>query len=199
MTQFLFLRHGSTDMLDHGISGRAPGILLNARGQREVRWLAHHLRERRVAAIYASPLERTWETAQAVAEPLGLSPIASEALLELHFGEWTGQSFELLNQDARWRDWNAFRCGTRIPGGELMLETQTRVVRLLLELREKHGDQSLALVTHGDVIKAALTYFLGMPLDFYLRLEVAPASCSELEVGRDHVRLLGLNVTASER
>jgi broad specificity phosphatase PhoE len=197
MTRFLLLRHGSTDMLDRGISGRAPGIHLNARGQAEARWLAEHLRARHVAAMYASPLERTWQTAEVVAAQLGLTPIANDALLELHFGEWTGQSFDALAPDPRWRDFNTFRCGTRIPGGELMLETQFRVVRLLIELREKHADATVALVTHGDVIKAALTYFLGMPLDFHVRLEIGPASCSELELGRDYVRVLCLNETAS--
>jgi probable phosphoglycerate mutase len=199
MTRFLLLRHGSTDMLDHGISGRAPGIHLNPRGEREARWLADHLRARHLAAIYTSPLERTWQTAELVAAKLGLTPVANDALLELHFGEWTGQTFEALSLDQRWRDFNAFRCGTSIPGGELMLETQNRAVRLLLELREKHGDATVALVTHGDVIKASLTYFLGMPLDFHVRLDIAPASCSELELGRDYVRVLRLNETAPEQ
>jgi probable phosphoglycerate mutase len=197
MTRFLLLRHGSTDMLDRGISGRTPGIPLNSKGEREVAWLAERLRTRHVAAVYASRLERTWQTAQVVAAQLGLEPIAKEELLELHFGEWTGQSFDSLAPDPRWREFNAFRCGTRIPGGELMLETQTRIVRLLIELRELHDDESVALVTHGDVIKAALTYFLGMPLDFHVRFDIAPASCTELELSRDQVRVLRMNETAS--
>jgi broad specificity phosphatase PhoE len=197
MTRFLLLRHGSTDMLDRGISGRAPGVHLNSRGEREARALAHHLREREVAAIYASPLERTWQTAEALAQQLGLTPIATEALLELHYGEWTARSFESLEPNPHWRNYNAFRSGTRIPGGELMLETQTRAVSLMIELREKHPNASVALVTHGDLIKAAVMYFLGIPLDFCQRLDVAPASCTEVEFGPDYVRVLNLNTLPS--
>ncbi len=198
MTTFLLIRHGSTDMLDRGISGRAPGVLLNVQGEREVRALAHSLRERRLAAVYTSPLERTRQTADVVAQQLGLAPIESEALLELDFGEWTLRGFDELRADARWADFNAFRCGTRIPGGEMMLETQARAARLILQLRDAHPEAHVALVTHGDVIKAALAYFLGMPIDFYGRLDIAPASHSELEIGRDFVRVLSVNVTARE-
>ena len=182
-------------MLERGISGRARGISLNAQGNAEVQRLAAGLksRQRQIAALYTSPLERTRETAAALEAALGLQACEHPALLELHFGEWTGQDFETLQADPRWRDFNYFRCGTRIPGGELMLETQARVVAAMLELRDRHADQCLALVTHGDVIKAALTYFLGMPLEYHTRLEIAPASCSELELARDYARVLRLN------
>jgi broad specificity phosphatase PhoE len=143
-------------------------------------------------------IERTRQTAEVVAQRLGLSTIESDALLELDFGQWTRRSFEDLESEPRWANFNAFRSGTRIPGGELMLETQARVVGLILELRDTYPNEHVALVTHGDVIKAALAYFLGMPLDLYARLEISPASCSELEVGRNFVRVLNLNLTASE-
>lgn len=197
MTTFLLIRHGTTDMFDRGISGRAPGIDLNAHGQREVRSLAHRLRERRLAAIYTSPIERTRQTAEVVGTQLGLTPIPSDALVELDFGDWTLQRFHDLALDPRWKDFNEFRSGTRIPDGELMLETQARAVALILKLREEHPDEQVALVTHGDVIKATLAYFLGMPLDFHTRFEIGSASCSELEIGDNFVRVLNLNTIAS--
>jgi broad specificity phosphatase PhoE len=180
-------------MLNRGISGRAPGVSLNASGEAEVQRLAQRLRTRPINAMYTSPLERTRQTAAILASELGLQPIDHSALLELDFGEWTGLAFQTLESDARWRDFNVFRCGTRMPGGELMLETQTRVVSALLELRDRHGDACVAVVTHGDVIKAALMYFLGMPLDYHVRFDIAPASCSTLELGHDYARVLQLN------
>ncbi|HKU44432.1 MAG TPA: histidine phosphatase family protein [Polyangiales bacterium] len=193
MTRFLLIRHGSTDMLDIGISGRAPGISLNVQGQREVERLVERLATRSIAALYVSPLERTRETAAALERRFGLRAVEEPAFLELDFGEWTGQDFGSLHADPRWRDFNLFRCGTRIPDGELMLETQARSVSRLLELRDRHRGTTVAIVSHGDVIKVALLYFLGMPLDHHVRLDVAPASCSELELGRDWVRVLSIS------
>jgi probable phosphoglycerate mutase len=193
MTTFLMIRHGTTDVHDR-ISGRTPGIALNAHGERQVQWLARHLGERAISAVYTSPIDRTLQTAKAVADRHGLVPIPNDALLELHFGDWTLQSFEALEGEPRWRQFNAFRSGTRIPGGELMLETQLRAVRFLLELRDAHPQGCLALVTHGDVIRSALTYLLGMPLDFYSRIEISPACYSEIELGLDYVRVLGMNL-----
>jgi broad specificity phosphatase PhoE len=195
MTTFLLIRHGTSSVQDR-ISGRTPGIALSAQGEREIQQLARHLRDRPMTAVYTSPIDRTLQTAKAVADRLGLVPIANDALLELHFGDWTMQSFAALAADPRWLPFNTFRSGTRIPGGELMLETQARVVRWMLELRDLHPQDQLALVTHGDVIRAALSYFLGMPLDLYARLEISPASFSEVELGRDFVRVLGMNLRA---
>jgi probable phosphoglycerate mutase len=193
MTTFLLIRHGTTGVQGR-ISGRTPGIALSAQGEREVQQLARQIRERPISAVYASPIDRTLQTARAIADGLGLVPIPNDALLELHFGDWTMQSFEALNADPRWLHFNTFRSGTRIPGGELMLETQLRAVRCMLELRDRHPQDQIALVTHGDVIRAALSYFLGMPLDCYARLEISPACFSEIELGRDYVRVLGVNL-----
>jgi probable phosphoglycerate mutase len=196
MTRFLLIRHGSTATLGSGIAGWKPGIDLTAGGVAEVRALAHVVESRPVEALYTSPLERTCQTAAILAEVLGREPTICEALGELRFGRWTGLSFEELNSDPQWRYFNTFRSGTRIPDGELMLETQARVVAALLTLRDAHPAGCVALVTHGDVIKAALTYLLGMPLDFYARLEIAPASLSEFELGEQHVCVHSLNRTA---
>jgi broad specificity phosphatase PhoE len=195
VTKFLLIRHGSTDMLDIGISGWKPGIALNARGRSEVGALASRLAGRCVAALYASPLERTHETAAILAMAFGLEPVPCAALGELRFGEWTGRTFDMLGSDPCWTRFNTFRSGTRIPEGELMLETQTRSVSAILSFREQHDGRTVALVTHGDVIKSVVAYFLGMPLDFYDRLEISPASLSELELSADHARILKLNET----
>lgn len=198
MTTFLLIRHGSTDMLDVGISGWKPEIALNARGRTEVAKLAAKLARRHVDALYASPLERTRRTAAALAEVWGVPPVVCEALGELRFGAWTGKSFDALAEDQQWKRFNHFRCGTRIPEGELMLETQARSVSALLGLRDRHEGQTVALVSHGDVIKAVLGYFLGMPLDLHIRLEIAPASVSELELSHDHAKVLLMNATLAQ-
>jgi probable phosphomutase (TIGR03848 family) len=196
MTRFCLVRHGSTDTLDREIAGRKPGVPLNARGRAEVEALASRLANEPFAAVYASPLERTRTTAETIAQRRGSEVALRDALLELQFGEWTGTSFTELQRDPRWQRFNLFRSGTRIPDGETMLEAQARSVAVLLELRARHPGERVLIVTHGDVIRALVAYVLGMPLDFYNRLEIAPASICEIELDELGTRVCRLNDVA---
>jgi probable phosphoglycerate mutase len=118
-----------------------------------------------------------------------------DELAELEFGEWTGAEFAALNDDPRWERFNRFRSGTQIPAGESMLDVTARVVGALLELRDRHTDQTVVVVSHGDVIKAAVMHFLGIPIDFCHRLVLAPASITRLELDAHGARLVSWNDT----
>jgi len=102
-----------------------------------------------------------------------------------------------LEDDPKWQIFNQYRSGTRVPGGELMLETQTRIVAELLCLRDRHEKERIAVVSHADPIRAALTFFLGMPLDFYRRMEVSPGSYTTLELEDWGPIVLNLNQSCS--
>ena len=117
----------------------------------------------------------------------------NDALAEIDYGDWTGRSLDDLRQLETWKHWNAFRSGTRVPGGEAMLGVQARAVGEMLRLAGEHPAACLALVSHGDVIKAALLYGLGLPIDAYGRFEVEPASISTLVVGEWGSKVLRLN------
>jgi broad specificity phosphatase PhoE len=101
-----------------------------------------------------------------------------ESLAEVGFGEWEGRKIDELRPLDRWKQWNSFRSGTRAPGGETMQEIQSRVVGEMFRLREEHPDDCVALVSHGDVIKSAVAYFLGVPLDLFSRIEIGLTSVS---------------------
>jgi broad specificity phosphatase PhoE len=199
MTDFWLIRHGSIDTLDVRIAGWTPDIQLNQVGQREVAALAERLADCGARHIYASPLDRTRATARTIERALECEHVVCEELGELQFGDWTGKSFEELAGNTEWDRFNRFRSGTRIPSGEMMLEVQARAVSTLLRLRAEHPDERVLLVTHGDVIKAIVAYVLGMPLDFYDRLDIAPASITQLELHPHTVRLLRLNDQAHLR
>jgi len=108
-------------------------------------------------------------------------------------GEWSGLSYRELDERPDWRRFNQVRSMTRIPDGELMVETQARMVGELDRLRAAHPDEVFAVVSHGDVIKAAIAYFAGMPLDFLWRFEIDPASVSVIAFEGDTPRILRLN------
>jgi probable phosphoglycerate mutase len=193
MTIFHLLRHGEHAVQGQICAGRTPGIGLSERGRREVEAAAERLADAGIAAIYASPLERAQETAGIVARRLGLPVETHVDLSELDFGEWTGLTFDAVRQDPRWPAWAAHRSLSCIPGGETMREVQRRVVEVLMELRERHPDDSVILTSHGDVIRAALVFCLGMPLDFYGRIEVGTGSLSTVRIDPTGIRVTAIN------
>jgi probable phosphoglycerate mutase len=182
VTRFLLLRHATTDAVGRVLAGRAPGGPLNAEGRAQAAALAGRVAAWRVRAVYASPIARARETADLVAARCGLDVRPLDGVTEFDFGEWTGRAWDGLGPDARWTHFNGFRAGTRAPGGELALEAQARAVTALLALCDAHPDETVAVVTHADVLKAVLGHFLGVSIDLQRRLVVAPASISVLRL-----------------
>jgi probable phosphoglycerate mutase len=196
-TTFLLVRHAAHDALGKTLTGRAPGIALSAKGQAQSEALAERLAPVPVAAIYSSPLERAYQTAEPLARRLGLEVKISPQVGEMEFGEWSGLSFEELAPDPRWNNFNLYRSGTPPPGGELMAEVQCRMVRELDRLRHFHPDEAVVMVSHGDVIRAALAYYLGVPLDLFQRIEISPASMSIVRLFEHGPQVLRMNDTGS--
>ena len=194
MTTFLLIRHATNDTVGKSIAGWSD-VSLNEEGRAQAERLAGRLAGARVAALYSSPLARARETAAPLARALGLEVQTSEALGEIRFGDWTGRTLDELDRDPRWRSFNTFRSATRVPGGELMLEAQTRFVAELERLRERHPRASVAVVSHGDLIKAAVAHYAGIHLDLFQRIEIGPASASIVEVDDHGPRILLLNDT----
>jgi probable phosphoglycerate mutase len=192
-TTIFFLRHGSHDRLEHVLCGRMPGVTLSQRGREEARAAGVRLAGESLAALYASPMTRTRETAELAAEALGLPVRIADELMEIDYGEWTGATFEALKSDPRWRAWNAARGVSRAPGGESLLEVQARVRSFVDRARLAHPDQRIAAVSHGDPIKSILAHATGMPLDNLGRLEISPASLSVLEAGDWGMRVFSVN------
>jgi probable phosphoglycerate mutase len=195
MTCVFLVRHGANDLLGRAIAGRKPGVTLNPEGRVQAQRLARRFECEAITGIHCSPLERARQTAEPIAERLGLDIEIAHALNEIDFGEWTGLFLDELAQRADWQRWNAVRSGSRAPGGETMLEVQARVVGHIEKLGEGGKNASYILVGHGDPIKSALLYYLGAPIDFLSRLEVSPASISAVEVGGQEPRLLFINET----
>ena len=192
MTVFHLLRHGEPTVFGR-INGRLPGVGLSPRGRAEIAAVAARLAEEKIEALYASPLQRTQETAEILAARLGLPVQYREDVIEIDYGEWTGLSFDEIRQDERWQMWARSRSIAAVPGGESWRRVQERVVGALFDLRQVHPEGSMVIISHGDVIRAALLFALGMPLDFYARIEVALASISTIRLDDSGIRVLALN------
>lgn len=195
MTRFLLIRHALTDAVGKRFTGRAKGVSLNEEGQGQAGHLANRLAHLPVRAIYSSPLERALETAEPVAKTHHLQIIASDHFLEIDFGEWTNRSFEELQSNSQFQRFNSFRSGTRIPGGEAMLEAQSRMITGLQKLCIQHPHELVAVISHADLIKSAVTYYAGIHLDLFHRIEISPASVSIVEIYNETARVLLVNDT----
>jgi probable phosphoglycerate mutase len=181
MTLVYLVRHADHDYVGRGLAGRL-GVPLNAAGRVQAERLGRWFGRERVSAVWSSPLPRTLDTAAPIARAHGLPVREADALLEVEFGAWTGKEFAALEDDADWQRWNGIRSLSRPPGGESMSEVQGRMVDFINQLRNDDPDGAHVLVGHGDPIRVALAYYLGVAIDLFLRIEVSPASISVLSM-----------------
>ena len=199
MTTFVLIRHASHARLGRAIVGRAPGVPLSPEGMREGEVLTERLESGAIQALYSSPLERARATAAPIAARVGLGVQIADELNEIDYGAWTNRTLAELHDLEEWRRFNVFRSGSRIPGGETMVEVQERMLRLAERLCSAHPDRAIALISHGDVIKATLAYYLGVSLDLFQRIEISPASVSIVRIERYGPEVLLINGGLEER
>jgi probable phosphomutase (TIGR03848 family) len=189
----LLIRHGHTAATGHRLVGRLPCVPLTEVGRAQAVHLVLRLRRYPIAAIYSSPLERALETAAPLARDRKLAPCVCEALSEVDFGEWTGMSFEELDRLPDWRKFNEERGTAPVPGGEKALEVQARIVTAINRLLPRHKGEIIVAVSHADVIRAAVLYYAGVPLDLYSSIEINPASVTAVQFSGHAPRLLYIN------
>ncbi len=199
-TLVLFVRHGQTPTTGKVLPGRAAGLHLAEKGQRQAEAVAERIAamqtdKRRVAAVYASPLERTQETAAPIARALGLRVRRNQGLLEADFGDWTGAELKKLYKKPEWRTVQRNPSGFRFPSGESFTEMQTRIVSAVDRLRAAHPGETVVVVSHADPIKAAVAHAMGTHLDLFQRIVVSPCSVSAVLYGVDGPIVLAVNST----
>jgi probable phosphoglycerate mutase len=193
VTVFHLLRHGEHVLAGRVLAGRTPGVGLSERGRAEITAVAERLAEAGIDALYSSPLQRTRETAEILSDRLDLPVRYREDVLELDFGDWTGLTFDQVRAHEGFERWRSCRSIAAVPGGESMRQVQDRAIAALLDLHRAHPDERLVVVSHGDVIRAALLFALGMPLDLHARIEIAVASLSTIHIDGAGIRVASLN------
>jgi len=191
----LLVRHAQTDFAPDRLAGWTPGVGLSEKGREQARALADRMRPVRLRALYSSPLDRCLITADAVAEGRKLTVEVDERLGEARFGRWDGKRYATLRKMPLWRTVQLLPSQARFPGGESVLEMQSRAVAAVEEIRSAHRSGVVALVSHADVIKAVAAHYLGMHIDLFQRLDVLPASVTAIGFGDMFPRLLRLGDT----
>lgn len=194
MTQILLIRHGINDMVGQKkLAGWLPDVHLNEEGRAQAEAVAERLHGVPISTIYSSPLERTVETAEPLARLKGLAVQIREGLGEVRYGDWTGQPLEELSKHELWRVVQMYPSGMRFPGGDSMREMQARIVNELEMIAADHPREIVAVVSHADLIKAALAHYLGVHFDLFQRISVDPGSVSVLHLTRFGPRIIRIN------
>jgi probable phosphoglycerate mutase len=198
MPTILLVRHGENEYVAKGrLAGRLPGVHLNDNGREQAAAVAKALAKAPVKAVYASPMERCLETAQPLAAALGFEVISNEGLLEVDFGEWQDKTLKQLRRRKLWKVVQNNPSRMCFPGGETFLNAQQRIVQALETLSQQHAPQDLiACFSHSDLIKLALSYYLGQPLDLFQRIMIMPASVSTLYLGEMSAQIIHVNHNA---
>jgi alpha-ribazole phosphatase len=196
MLHLMLVRHGETEWnVQRRYQGQSD-VPLSKLGQRQAKHIAERLVDQKIDAIYASDLQRAWQTAQAIAKKNNLAVFSEPRLRELKFGVLEGLTFEEAENQypemiASWlQDFN-----NTPDGGEKIDEFNTRVVSLLDDLRKKHDEQSVLLVGHGGSLSEILRVVLGLSREKRWYLEMENASLSELLIAEDYVAFNRLNDT----
>ena len=196
MTQLLLIRHAKNDWVGDRLAGLTPGVHLNEEGRGQAAALAARLAGHPISAIYASPLERAQETAAFVAGPHDLGVETLPGVGEIEFGDWTGRVMDELRPTSLWAGVQYHPSGTRFPGdGETMLEAQARAVAAIEKTRGRHENESIAIVSHADVIKTVIAHYAGVHLDLFQRIVISTASLSVVHFTRMRPFIVSVNDT----
>ena len=192
MTTFLLIRHGAHDLLGKALAGRTHDIGLNAQGRAQAEGLVGRLAPYGIDRVYASPRRRARETIAPFVARTRVVEHTESGIDEIDFGAWSGRAFADLERESEWHTWCSHRSRARPPSGERIADVQARVIATMRRLHGVHPAATLALVSHGDVIKAALAHYLRVELDDLERFDIAPASISVIgdESGWSQVRLV---------
>jgi len=191
----LLIRHGLADYKPGRLYGWTPGVHLSAEGRDQVKRLAERLEPVKLNAIYASPLERCSETAEAILAGRRLKIETVEGLGEVKYGSWQGKTFKSLVKTPLWRTVQLVPSQATFPGGESLLAMQSRGVAAVEAIRTKHKQGTIAIVSHADMIKAMVAHYLGLHLDLFQRIHIETASVTAIAFAGAFPRIVRMSDT----
>lgn len=183
-TRVFLVRHGSTELSAEDRFAGAVDVLLSDDGRTQAHMLGLRLAHEKVAAVYASPLKRTVETARLIAEPVAAAVTTVDAVREIAHGRWEGKTraeveHEFADEYTKWEE-DPYTFAPQ--GGESGLQVTARALPALLELVQRHDGERFVVVSHKATIRLLLSSLLGFdPRRYRDRLDQSPAALNILD------------------
>ncbi len=193
MTTFYLVRHAVTSHTGKKLTGWMEGVPLTDEGREQAAAVADRLADVQFSAVYSSPIDRTLQTAKLIAARHGLEVRTLRKLGEVEYGTWTNRPLKVLARTKLWTKVQRWPSAVRFPEGETLREVQNRAVDEIDRLANEHPKDKICCVSHGDVIKLVLAHYMGVHIDLFQRIVIAPASISVLAVSEHGPAILSLN------
>jgi broad specificity phosphatase PhoE len=188
MTRIVLVRHGQTVWnREQRFRGQAD-VELDEFGLRQAEATGQYVATRwPIVAVYASPLRRTMQTAEAVASAQQLAARPLEGLIDISFGEWQGCTVDEVERGHPdlLRAWWEIPHTVCFPGGESLNVVRGRVVAALDAVVARHTGEAVALVSHTVVNRVLLCAVLGWGNDRFWRLQQETCAVNVFDVGED--------------
>jgi probable phosphoglycerate mutase len=194
MTTLWFVRHAVTAHTGRKLSGWMEGIPLTEEGEVQANAAADALERVPLKAVYTSPIDRSLQTARAIAKRHGLNVKVARDIGEVEYGKWTNRSLKVLIRTKLWARVQQWPSGVRFPDGESLREVQARSIAAVEKIAEEHPNESVCCVSHGDVIKLVMAHYLGVHIDLFQRIVVGPGSISTVALSDRGPLVVSMNV-----
>jgi broad specificity phosphatase PhoE len=164
MTTLFLVRHGRTGWNKEQIFRGHKDVPLDEVGREEARLVGERLKGEGIKAVFSSPLSRASETAQAVARSHKVEVQIVEGLIDLHFGDWEGQSLKEVQKQYPdlYAQWQGAPQKVIFPGGEGLAAVRSRAMKVVEEIIGNHPQEAVALVSHRVVLKVLICALLGL-------------------------------------
>jgi len=183
-TRVFLIRHGATVLTAEDRFAGETDVELSDEGREQVQGLAERLSEEKIAAVYASPLGRTVETASIIARPHKLKVVRRDGLREISHGHWeqmTRREVEAKfpEEAAAWEE-DPYTFAPQ--GGESGLAVTARALPVLVEIVRAHRDHNVIVVSHKATIRLLLSSLLGFdPRRYRDNLDQSPAALNIID------------------
>ncbi len=184
-TTIYLIRHGETPLTPErrfsGSGGSNPG--LTEKGRAQARAVGKELAARKPDVLLVSPMQRTRDTAEEIAQFVEIAPIYEEEWIEASFGHWDGLTpheveAQYPEEFAMWVSDPWYAQG----GGEAYAAVAERVGTALAKVAAEHAAKTVAIVTHNVVVKGAVCVALQTPIESIYHVDIAPCSITTIKI-----------------
>lgn len=192
--KLILVRHAQTDANVTKVWHGHTDTPLNDTGLNQIELLGKSFHQIMTPdVIYASPLQRTRMTAEAIAKNFNIDIRTKKSLIEFGVGEWEGESFERLNGELDFMPRFIKDEHHRAPGGESRFDVKQRMIAAIEEIAEEHSGQNVVVVSHGVALSLALGHWFGQDEDAWTKFH--KDNTATTEVSLDPLQLISFNQT----
>jgi broad specificity phosphatase PhoE len=167
-------------------------VSLSPNGRSEAAQLGRQLRNRLATEVVSSPRLRTRQTAELIANQLGVTLRIDRRLDEIDYGTWTLRTFRSLAADPQWQCWNAERSRSCPPGGETMAEAARRMIEALRDIAQRQTSLASIIVSHAEPIRAALLALQAMSFDDWAQIDLPTCHFTRIDWDNDAFNVLAV-------